>query len=246
MLLHTIIQSVAVGAMVVLVQCDKICESDTKLFEWKADPDDCSAFYLCFNGNPLRYKCPQNSVVHADSKSCVATGSTLDKCTPSKAEMDLGELSQSKCQAGTAKYFAHPEDCAKYYACGDDDEYNDEVTLNECPYPLLFNDELNRCEFHITVKCGKRRELKDPCEYSANQCTRSSHCIPCNVRFPSCAEKEDGLNSWTGREWSPYFAVCKEGRVVYQDKCKQDGATVLFHPEKLSCYEESFTNNNSN
>lgn len=79
--------------------------------------------------------------------------------------MDLGELSQSKCQAGTAKYFAHPEDCAKYYACGDDDEYNDEVTLNECPYPLLFNDELNRCEFHITVKCGKRRELKDPCKY---------------------------------------------------------------------------------
>ena len=73
-----------------------------------------------------------------------------------------------------------------------------------------------------------------PGEYDAFQCS-SAHCIPCSIRFPSCSGLPDGLNSWSGREWSPYYVMCEEERVTFQGECVADKSAKVFHPEQKQC-----------
>lgn len=56
-----------------------ICEG---LFgvQWKMDPVDCSKFYWCMNGREYEFKCPADSVVNQESRSCVPKGSSYDTC----------------------------------------------------------------------------------------------------------------------------------------------------------------------
>ena len=61
------------------VQSVGVCEG---LFgvQWKMDPTDCSKFYWCMNGREYEFKCPENSVVNRESRSCVPKGSSYDTC----------------------------------------------------------------------------------------------------------------------------------------------------------------------
>lgn len=73
-------------------------------------------------------------------------------------------------------------------------------------------------------------------DYDAFQCT-SSHCVPCSLRFPSCSGLPDGKHSWAGREWSPYYVVCEEERVIFQGECEGEKSAQVFHPEQRECVE---------
>lgn len=76
-----------------------------------------------------------------------------------------------------------------------------------------------------------------PGQYEANKC-KSSHCIPCHIRYPSCEGYADGMNPWKGREGSPQYVVCQSERVVYQGECPRYADTQhIFHPEKKLCVD---------
>ena len=76
-------------------------------------------------------------------------------------------------------------------------------------------------------------------EYDANKCGsgQSGSCIPCNIRFPSCNGRPDGMNSWQGKEWSPYYVVCKQERISYHTMCKSEKTSSVFHPDKRACVQ---------
>lgn len=73
-------------------------------------------------------------------------------------------------------------------------------------------------------------------EYDSNSCVHSSHCVPCEVRFPSCKGRPDGINAWSGRERTPYFVVCENERLVRQGKCTyEEDSHIVFDPIERAC-----------
>lgn len=43
-------------------------------------PEDCSMYYICFNGREFLMKCDNEEVFDIESTSCVRRGSEMDKC----------------------------------------------------------------------------------------------------------------------------------------------------------------------
>lgn len=75
-----------------------------------------------------------------------------------------------------------------------------------------------------------------PGEYESNACKHSSHCVPCEIRFPSCKGRADGINAWSGRERTPYFVVCENERLVRQGQCTYDEEShIVFDPIERAC-----------
>ncbi|KAL5013292.1 hypothetical protein ScPMuIL_007562 [Solemya velum] len=202
-----------------------------------AEPTDCSVFYMCLGERSFKYQCPPHSSWDQKGKACVPEGSPTDQCTTDKAEVEVQNL---QCSRYSKSPLPDSYNCAKFHSCveGENGDVLPERELKECPYPLLYDSDRKQCNLPETVKCGQRYIPKDPCEYSHNQCSRSANCIPCSVRFPSCRNLADGLNTWRSKEWSPHFVVCREGRVVYQGMCSQTGHHI-FHPKKRICIDFS-------
>ncbi|XP_052778891.1 uncharacterized protein LOC128216371 [Mya arenaria] len=211
---------------------------------------DCTGYYLCVFGNPVEMPpCPPGSVFSSSSNVCVPKGSIYDDCKKTTdgsgshitESPDQGHLSPvERCNRDGNGVFHHPTECQAFYNCSV--RYTPEIPrffeqhLVECPYPQLFNTETKQCDHFENVKCGTRTEFKDGCQYKSNMCG-SSHCIPCNVRLPSCEGKRDGINIHPVKIWTPFYVVCYKERTVKEDRCKVDenGRTQLFHPEKNEC-----------
>jgi len=196
--------------------------------DFRPHATDCGKFTMCSAGTLITFSCPQGSVFHGDSKSCVPRGSVYDKCSPAMSAHLI-------CPRGSKEKKAHPGECAQFYHCGAPaQEARWEQHLNECEYPMLFNIATKRCEHYSMVTCGIRREPYDPCDYKVNECG-STHCVPCSVRHPSCRGKKDGMNAWKGREGSPHYVVCASQRVVYHGMCPQSGGTQVFDDVTGTC-----------
>ncbi|PVD24728.1 hypothetical protein C0Q70_15213 [Pomacea canaliculata] len=182
--------------------------------QWLADPDNCSTFYLCHGAQRFEFDCGDN-VWDQETKTCVGRGSELTR------QRSQYMATSEKCTEGSKAVFAKGDNCAQYYDCSSREAtVSSDPTVRECEFPLLFNDVTKQCEHFSQVTCGLREEPLDACGYAANQCTRSSHCIPCNVRFPSCRGLPDGLNPWVGREYSPYFVLCQNQRDLHHGQCQ--------------------------
>ncbi|XP_076448103.1 uncharacterized protein LOC143284878 [Babylonia areolata] len=202
------------------------CPPGGEVIRWLEDPDDCSKYYVCYRGQRFDFDCGDN-VWSQSAKTCVTEGSRYDKCSIAKELDNLKDCSNSD-----SAVFAKADNCAQYYDCSSQEAtVNPDPHVVECVFPFLFNANTKQCENYTHVKCGDRPEPKNACEYEANQCRRS-HCIPCHVRFPSCKGLPDGLNPWVGRDYSPFYVLCLEGRVLFQGRCE---GPQLFDPEKRMC-----------
>ncbi|XP_061179340.1 uncharacterized protein LOC133187964 [Saccostrea echinata] len=196
------------------------------------DPEDCSKFYILRDGKEFLFKCPEDYVINSATRLCVPKGSTQDTC------LKTLQKTQGVCSLTSHEKLANAENCAKYYDCDTKVSSVGEAEVKECPYPLLFDENSQRCHHYSTVQCGTRYEPKDACEYEENQC-KSAHCIPCYMRFPSCKGSPDGLNPWKGKEGSPEFVVCKDERVVFQGGCQRnsDVKQRIFSPKYKICVD---------
>ena len=72
---------------------------------------------------------------------------------------DLPVLSslEDRCKQQKSVFMAYEDSCSKYIDC----------TLNsveECPYPLLFDEDKKRCIHLEKANCGTRIVYKDPCK----------------------------------------------------------------------------------
>lgn len=138
------------------------------------------------------------------------------------------------CKASPTAVLPHPQSCAKQVDCSL--VMAGMVGVMECPFPTLWSTDTKRCDNPFTVKCGTRWEPKDACEYESNACKHSSHCVPCEIRFPSCKGRADGINAWSGRERTPYFVVCENERLVRQGQCTYDEEShIVFDPIERAC-----------
>ncbi|BFZ01380.1 hypothetical protein BsWGS_04419 [Bradybaena similaris] len=140
------------------------------------------------------------------------------------------------CQGKRGSLLAHPDSCSWYVNCSMTPDavmsrYFDGYVM-ECPYPQLFSSVTSQCEDFNHVDCQSRFEPKSPCEYRANKCRESSHCIPCWVRYASCRGLSEGLNPWKGMEWQPFFVECHKERTVFQGQCQ---SSAVFSPITRAC-----------
>ncbi|RUS79491.1 hypothetical protein EGW08_012759, partial [Elysia chlorotica] len=175
---------------------------------------DCSKFSVCTLGHLVDLDCPQGSVFHSGTSSCVPRSSAYDLCTRARRA----------CPPGFSGKTPDPHHCARFFHCDRPAQrVRWEEHHQECPYPQLFNVNTLQCEHFSSVDCGTREEPRDPCEYLANSCDGHVLCVPCAVRFPSCRGRRDGINAWAGRRGSPDYVVCSQQRVLYHGRCDQRG-----------------------
>ncbi|XP_061186879.1 uncharacterized protein LOC133195006 [Saccostrea echinata] len=228
--------------------------SQCDLGMWRADPADCSKFWMCVVGKPAEFKCPSNTVVNHMMQACVPSGSYLDICSKKQPSMTEKKATTKTpltpkpttkkplvnpytemCKYTPTALLPHPGSCAQHVDCSM--VTKGVIGVFECPFPTLWNPETKQCDNALSVKCGTRWEPKDPCEYNSNICKQSAHCIPCEVRFPSCKGRPDGINAWSSRERTPYFVVCENERLVHQGQCTYDEETshIIFDPVERVC-----------
>ncbi|XP_078341956.1 uncharacterized protein LOC144627872 [Crassostrea virginica] len=131
----------------------------------------------------------------------------------------------------------HPElimqtsnDCHTYYNCSGDTVlfgrgpmYNvwPSKYKHECHYPLVFSTETLQCENYTDVDCGSRFLPTWACLYFRNQCM-GSHCTPCDVTFPNCENKSDGLWPQPSKGFSPWYMICENNRTLRTGQCPND------------------------
>lgn len=48
--------------------------------EWIPDPKDCKVFYLCSEGERLKYVCQAGTVANIQYRLCVKAGTSMDSC----------------------------------------------------------------------------------------------------------------------------------------------------------------------
>lgn len=206
---------------------------------------DCKGYYLCVFGKPVEMPdCPRGSSFSLSAHVCVPKDSIYADCKPDTIDMmptlpDSGPLTvEEQCQM-KGGIIPHPTECQAYYNCSvwyDPVPRYLEQYMQECPYPMLFDAETGKCDHFENVKCGNRQAFKNGCAYRRNQCP-VAHCVPCNVRFPSCEGKQDGIHAHEVKMWSPYYVVCYKERMISEKACPADenGRTQLFHPEVNQC-----------
>ncbi|CAL1533873.1 unnamed protein product, partial [Lymnaea stagnalis] len=140
------------------------------------------------------------------------------------------------CQAEPTLISPHPDNCAWYVNCSLTPDAAMMTFFSgyalECPYPQLFSDVTLQCEDFKDVQCNGRFEPKSPCDYRANRCHESSHCVPCWVRYASCRGLNEGLNPWEGMEWERFFVECHKERTVFQGLCD---SSAVFSPITRAC-----------
>ncbi|KAH3816253.1 uncharacterized protein LOC127831741 [Dreissena polymorpha] len=213
------------GVCIASIRGDTPCDDKIKGTQIVPDPDDCSGFYICLSGRHIRLSCADKGgapkVYDPKSQTCVLQGSDYDH---SKCNL------QNKCLPRLRKRFPHESNCAEYYECTG----GPEPVQQECPYPRLYSPESRECQLYMFVKCGHRKELKDPCDYKSNQCDGIG-CVPCRTRFGTCVDQPDGPNPWQDKLWTPFFVLCKDSRVVLHGDCRQGGELQIFNPLTRKC-----------
>ena len=193
---------------------DDPCSTDSSLTYYRHDTD-CSKFYQCSNGHSHEIDCLPGLVFSVANNVCVWPYQELLPC----GTISIADL----CEQYPTAVFPHPTECHQFINCSLNREFSYYFPkyVDECYYPELFDAQKLRCEDFDKVSCGNRRERVNGCDYSRNRCPRA-HCIPCWVYYPSCEGLSDGDNVYSNREWSPWYAVCKEQRLVDTDTCDRD------------------------
>lgn len=81
--------------------------------------------------------------------------------------------------------------------------------------------------------------------YFRLQC-KFSHCAPCEINYPKCENKEDGLWPQHEREITPFYMICENNRLIYQGYCRQDSLWgIETYPYNGQCVIVLLFRNNS-
>ncbi|XP_071082419.1 uncharacterized protein [Haliotis cracherodii] len=200
-------------------------------FQWIRHPTDCARFWRCVWGRPVEMPpCHDGTILSAKLNVCVYIGSIWDDCGSSTPTVGVTETPapplltpEDRCARGET-VFPHPDHCQLYYNCSrvytQVPRYFQQY-LQECPYPQVFDVGSGACRDFQLVNCGTRDETINACDYRQNWCP-VSHCSPCGTRLPSCQGRPDGPNPFPGREWSPWYIECRQGRTITTTQCEKD------------------------
>ncbi|XP_062578131.1 uncharacterized protein LOC134240032, partial [Saccostrea cucullata] len=124
------------------------------------------------------------------------------------------------------------DNCAQYINCTSKNSKLGNYR-HECAYPDLFSDVTFNCEKFQSVVCKNRTEPQAPCQYEQNLCSLGDmSCKPCSERLPSCVGRNDGAQSFFGREWTSSYVICLQNRTIDIHHCTQ---TAIFNPQIHQC-----------
>ncbi|XP_063237613.1 chondroitin proteoglycan 2-like [Bacillus rossius redtenbacheri] len=120
-----------------------------------ANPENCSTFYECDNGQAKLLACPANTFFSSKTRTCAFK---KDSDCPKSAS--LFSLSLDDGDAGvnftcpaepdniTSTYYPNPANCSTFYECS-----NEVPVLLECPKKLYFNARLCVCTLPKKSHC---------------------------------------------------------------------------------------------
>ncbi|GAB1609737.1 uncharacterized protein LOC115217201 [Argonauta hians] len=202
-----------------------------------ADPSDCRYFIFCLNGKSRRYLCHNEKIYSTKSKMCVPTSEAIGECTSAFKRTTEVSNPNEYCRNNPTAFLPHPDGCALYYNCSQTKGVNIFLgtIVNECPYMQLFSEQTLSCQHYSGVRCGSRPEPKDKCQYRRFWCG-SAHCVPCQIRHPSCIGKENGKHPVPYRPWSPSYIECQDERLRTMVNCPVvNGRSTVFSPSQRRC-----------
>ncbi|CAL1546271.1 unnamed protein product [Lymnaea stagnalis] len=174
-------------------------------------------YYICKNGTV------------AEKKTCEEDGHVFDpqkrECTDAIHEDSV----HSFCVKNPNATFPDPTKCSLFYDCSQDRWHPSlKPYQSECAYPRLFDTDTSSCASFHDVRCGRRREPIQPCDYVVGHCVDAG-CIPC---VASCLGLRDGSNAYPGRVLTAFYLVCQRERTIDIRTCA-DGS--LFDPQMRTC-----------
>ncbi|XP_049875056.1 chondroitin proteoglycan 2-like [Pectinophora gossypiella] len=202
---------------------------------------DCDKFYKCSEGKPVAINCPLNLLYNSEKEYCDWPENV--KCeAPKDQDKDKPVVEETKNPPGNADpsqaekicaqadsdgvLIAH-KDCHKFYKCSE----GKAVTLS-CPINLLYNPEMEYCDWPDNVQCGSKIVNKKKIQYVA---VYKLPVKPLSNSDPSQAQaicaKLESDGTLVAHEDCSKFYKCSEQKPVAQS-CPLD---LLYNPEKEYC-----------
>ncbi|CAL4111242.1 unnamed protein product [Meganyctiphanes norvegica] len=116
------------------------------------DPEDCSVFWSCWNGEASKYSCAPGLAYDKNSRVCTWMDK-VPECQQKRADMQQGFVCPAPGELAVTGAFSrhpHPEDCRQFFVCldGNAREYG-------CPLGTVFRigdlDGTGQCEDPLNV-----------------------------------------------------------------------------------------------
>ncbi|KHJ44484.1 chitin binding Peritrophin-A domain protein [Trichuris suis] len=92
----------------------------------------CSKFYLCLDGEEMSFDCDEGKVFDWRSKACLPVSKASPPCGTQRRKFH--------CKGKSRGYYAHPQDCTKYYFCK-----NGRLSLLECEEGMGYHPKKMQC-----------------------------------------------------------------------------------------------------
>jgi hypothetical protein len=187
-------------------------------------PSDCSRYIECYQGNSYEMSCQPGLWFHSGLKKCVAP-------------------EESDCMGFTTPPWTTPHpicwgvrpsetvlkpyegDCRKYWQC-----IGADMTLQDCPNYLLFDESRQLCDFPETVNCDDTTRTPDP--WTTRPPTTRNPTTPAD-NDPRCTGQ--GLSYWSHPIYCNKYIECYNGG-SYEMNCP---AGLYFSQEKRHCVNPS-------
>lgn len=110
------------------------------------NPYNCSTYFVCDHGHPTEVPCPGD--LYFDPILRVCNYQDQVNCNINNLMPNLIPCNNGN---GTAQYFPNPLDCSSFLVCDPGSKF---ATLEYCPGDLLFNPELDVCDYPENVNCS--------------------------------------------------------------------------------------------
>jgi len=128
--------------------CSVKCVQPWDVPEYHANPYDCKSFYQCSNGVPYLHRCPSILVFNPNLNVCDWPSNY--QCQPRCSSEGGGPCDVACVQPwDVPEYHANPFDCKSFYQCSNGVPY-----LHDCPSVLVFNPNLNVCDWPRDYQCS--------------------------------------------------------------------------------------------
>lgn len=113
-----------------------LCPEVSHEIVFKADPDSCLNYYLCFNGVAMPMKCADNLHFNSEKQKCDFKENV--RC----------RLGIPTCEIYMNEFFPHESSCNLFYYC----RYG-HLSLQQCPYFYYWNEEKHECQMNYRLRC---------------------------------------------------------------------------------------------
>uniref|UniRef100_A0A5S6QFN6 Chitin-binding type-2 domain-containing protein n=1 Tax=Trichuris muris TaxID=70415 RepID=A0A5S6QFN6_TRIMR len=172
----------------------------------------CSKFHLCLDGEDLNFDCEDGKVFEWRSKACLTVSKASSPCGTRRDKFN--------CKGKRKGYYAHAQDCTKYYFCK-----NGRMSLLEC--------EEGRAYHPRKMQCLPLREVPG--------CVIQKSASAVANKSGLCGEGSP--NALMANPDYPSEAILCINQNAYFLKCGND-AKPYFDPQKLTCVSKNKKHSN--